>query len=37
MNSAPFDYCKQDVERTRQMFKRLTFDFRSDQSDLLAA
>ena len=31
------DYCKQDVERTRQMFKRLTFDFGDDQSDLLAA
>ena len=31
------DYCKQDVERTRQMYKRLTFDFGDDQSDLLAA
>lgn len=31
------DYCKQDVERTRQMYKRLAFDFGNDQSDLLAA
>lgn len=31
------DYCKQDVERTRQMFKRITFDFSDDQSDMLAA
>lgn len=31
------DYCKQDVERTRQMYKRLTFDFGTKQSDLLAA
>ena len=25
MNSALFDYCKADVERTRAMYKRLTF------------
>ena len=31
------DYCKQDVERTRQMYKRLTFDFGYEQRDLLAA
>ena len=30
-------YCKDDVERTRQMYKRLTFDFGGNQSDLLAA
>ena len=31
------DYCKDDVERTRQMYKRLTFDFGIEQADLLAA